>query len=168
MSRRIALIGVLIALAFVFGYVESVTMGGFAIPGIKLGLANIVVVTALWLLGSKEAFMVSLVRVVLSAITFGNGYTFIYSMAGAMGALAVMIFLKKKFKFSVKGISVAGAVTHNVFQIMAAVVLLRNKWLLISYLPWLLVAGVIMGFATGVLSSIIIKRIKPMKGTGNV
>ena len=168
MSKRIALIGILIAMAFVFSYIEAITMNGIMLPGIKLGLANVVVVIALWMLGGKEALVVSMVRVVLGAITFGNGYTFVYSSAGAIGAFAVMYVLKKYARFSIKGISIAGAVTHNIFQIITAVIVMRNKWLLISYLPGLLVAGVVMGLITGIISDMIIRRIKPLKGIGNV
>lgn len=168
MSRKISLLGVMVALAFVFSYVEAVTIGGFLMPGIKMGLANIVVVTTLWVMGGKEAFIVSMARVVLAGLMYGNVYTMLYSVMGAIGSLIVMIILKKKTGFSIKGISVAGAITHNILQILVAVVLLRNKWLLITYLPWLLIAGGVMGMVTGVLGGEIIKRIKLAKGRENV
>lgn len=168
MSKKISLLGVMVALAFVLSYIEAVTIGGMLMPGIKVGLANIIVVITLWIMGGKEAFIVSLTRVILAGIMYGNAYTLIYSAMGAIGSLMVMVILKRKHAFSIKGISVAGAITHNVFQILVAVVLLRNKWLLITYLPWLLIGGVVMGLITGMLSEDIFKRIKLVKGKRNV
>lgn len=166
MNKKISLLGVMVALAIVFSYVEAVTIGGFIMPGIKVGLANIVVVTTLWTMGKKEALVVSVVRVILTGLMFGNAYTMLYSIMGAIGSLTVMIALKEKTTLSIKGISVVGALTHNIIQILVAVVLLQNKWLLITYLPWLLIAGVIMGLITGVLSGEVIKRIKLVEGMG--
>lgn len=168
MNKKISLLGIMIALAFVFSYIEAITIGSLLMPGIKMGLANIVVVTALWIMGEKEAFIVSMARVILAGFMYGNAYMMVYSIVGAIGSLVVMIILKGRTKMSIKGICVAGALTHNVLQIIVAVILLRNIWLLITYLPWLLIAGMVMGMITGALSKEIIRRIKLVKGLGNV
>lgn len=160
MGKKVAYVGMMIALAFTFGYIENVIIRDVFIPGIKIGLANIVVVVALWKFGNRMAFLVSFIRVVLSGVTFGNAYSFFYSFSGGMVALIIMVMLKKKTTFSIKGISVAGAVTHNVVQLLVAMILLRNKWLFISYLPVLLVSGVLMGLVTGYIGKIVVRRIQ--------
>ncbi|MBQ3061753.1 MAG: Gx transporter family protein [Lachnospiraceae bacterium] len=158
MGKKVAYAGMMIALAFVFGYIENVAIRDVFIPGIKIGLANIVVIVALWKFGNKMAFTVSIIRVVLSGATYGNAYSFVYSVSGGMCALILMIVLKKYTNFSVKGVSVAGAVAHNVAQLLVAVILLGNKWLFVSYLPLLLISGVIMGLVTGVIGTAVMKR----------
>lgn len=158
MGKKVAYAGMMIALAFVFGYIENVAIRDVFIPGIKIGLANIVVIVALWKFGNKMAFTVSIIRVVLSGATYGNAYSFVYSVSGGMCALILMIVLKKYTNFSVKGVSVAGAVAHNVAQLLVAVILLGNKWLFVSYLPLLLISGVIMGLVTGLIGTAVMKR----------
>lgn len=158
MGKKVAYAGMMIALAFVFGYIENVAIRDVFIPGIKIGLANIVVIVALWKFGNKMAFTVSIIRVVLSGATYGNAYSFVYSVSGGMCALILMIVLKKYTNFSVKGVSVAGAVAHNVTQLLVAVILLGNKWLFVSYLPLLLISGVIMGLVTGLIGTTVMKR----------
>lgn len=159
MGKKVAYAGMMIALAFAFSYIENVAIRDVFIPGIKVGLANIVVVVALWKFGNKMAFLVSFVRVMLSGLTFGNAYSFLYSVSGGMAALIIMMILKKKSVFSIKGVSVVGAVTHNVVQLMVAMILLNNKWLFVSYLPVLLISGVVMGLITGYIGKIVVKRI---------
>ncbi len=159
MSKKIAQIGVLIALAFVLSYLESCLSFNVNIPGIKLGIANVVVLVALVCFGAKTAAFVSVIRVVLTGLTFGNAYAFSYSIFGAVGSLLVMMMLKGRKNISLKGMSIAGAIAHNICQVLTAVIILDNKWLLIGYLPILLVAAVVTGMITGVLGEIIVKRL---------
>lgn len=148
----------LTALAFILSYVETLIPFSFGIPGIKLGLANVVVLTALYLLGTGEAFCLSLVRIILAGFTFGNLYSMFYSLAGGVLSLCVMAFLKKTGKFTPMGVSAAGGVFHNVGQIVVAgLVLGRN---IAYYFPFLMVSGIITGLAVGLTGGLVIKRLR--------
>lgn len=157
-SRKIAQIGMLVALAMVFSYLESLVPVSLGVPGIKLGLSNLVTVFALYQLSIPEAFGISLVRIVLCGITFGNLSTMMYSLAGGMLSFLVMVLLKKTKKFSVYGVSIAGGVSHNVGQLLMAASILQTG-VLIYYFPFLLLAGIVAGAAIGFLGGIIIKRL---------
>lgn len=157
-TKKIAQIGMLIALAFVLSYLETLLPIRLGIPGIKLGLSNLVVLFCLYRLGTKTAFCMAVVRIVLTGITFGNFSTMMYSLAGGILSFSVMYSLKKSGKFSVQGVSVAGGVAHNIGQLIVAAIMLGNK-MLAYYMPFLLVAGVVAGVAIGLLGDIIIKRV---------
>ena len=157
-SHKIAQIGMLVALAMVFSYLESLVPVSMGVPGVKLGLSNLVTVFALYQLDIPAAFGIALVRIVLCGITFGSLSTMLYSMAGGMFSLLIMVFLKKTKKFSVYGVSIAGGVSHNVGQMLVAACVLQTG-VLIYYLPFLLLAGTVAGAAIGFLGAIIIKRL---------
>lgn len=159
MAKRTAYMGMLTALAFVFSYIESLLPIHLGVPGIKLGLANLVVMVALYTMSVKEAFTLSLVRIILTAFTFGNLSTVIYSFAGGMLSLAIMILAKKRNFFSVTGVSVLGGVFHNLGQIIAAVFVAETVSLL-YYLPVLILSGTAAGVFIGIISSILIRRLK--------
>lgn len=163
-NKRIAYLGMLIGLAFIFSYIETLIPFTFAVPGIKLGLANIVVMVGLYLLGEKDAFFLSLVRIVLVGFTFGNLSTMLYSLGGGLLSYLIMVIAKKTRAFSMKGVSILGGVFHNAGQIMVAMVVLETKQL-IYYLPPLMVAGTITGYFVGLLGTMITERIK--KGIEN-
>ena len=163
-NKKIAYLGMLIALAFIFSYIETLIPFTFAVPGIKLGLANIVVMVGLYLLGEKDAFLLSVVRIVLVGFTFGNLSMMMYSLGGGMLSYLVMVIAKRTGLFSMKGVSILGGVFHNVGQIMVAMVVLETKQL-IYYLPPLMVAGTVTGFFVGLLGTMITERIK--KGIPN-
>lgn len=162
-SKRIAYFALNVALAFVLSYLESLVPINIGVPGIKLGLANLVVVTALYTLPKGDAFFISMVRIVLSGLTFGGVFSLVYSFAGGILAFAVMLFAKKIRGVSVVGVSVLGAAVHNVGQILAAAVVMKNFGIF-YYLPVLLIAGGITGLAIGLLSRIIISRISKIAG----
>lgn len=159
MSKRVAGVGVFVALAMVFSYIEVLIPFSFGIPGVKLGIANIVVVTGLYLLKPQDVFMVSMVRVLLMGMLFGNGVSLLYSLAGGILSFLVMLLCIKFHFFSVPGVSVVGGVSHNLGQLLAAMAVLRNGTLL-YYFPVLLVAGVLTGALIGMLSDRIIKVLK--------
>lgn len=158
MAKKTANMGMLVALAFIFSYIESLIPISEGIPGIKLGLANIVVIVTLYLMGAGPAFMLSLVRIVLTGFTFGNLAMMMYSLAGGMLSLLVMVIARKTKLFSVTGVSVLGAVFHNVGQIIMAALVVENSSLF-YYLPVLLVSGVVFGIIIGVVGSVLIKRL---------
>ena len=157
-AKTVALLAMMIALALVFSYVETLIPINFGIPGVKLGLANLVIVAALYLIGGKEAFLVSVVRIFLSGFMFGNLFSILYSLAGAALSLTVMELLKKHSGFSLIGISVAGGVTHNIGQLIVAMIVVSNTSLMV-YAPALLVAGVLAGILIGGLTKEVVGRL---------
>lgn len=149
------------AVAMMLSYIEALLPPVYsAVPGIKLGLANIAVIFALYSVDPKSAALISLVRVALSALLFGSVMSFIYSFSGAVLSLAVMILLKKSALFSAVGVSVAGAVMHNVGQVLCAVIILVTAEIG-YYLIFLSVSAVVSGVLVGLVSALLIKKLKP-------
>lgn len=161
-AKKLTLYALMIVLAMVLSYLESLVPLSFAVPGIKMGLPNIVIVFALYKMGAKPACLISLLRVVLVSILFGNVMSMVYSLAGAVVSLALMWLLKGWGKFSCVGVSVAGALGHNAGQILTAMLLLETGGL-IWYLPALCVSGVVAGVCIGILGGIVVKRLKVEK-----
>lgn len=159
-NHKIALLGLLVALAFIFSYVEVLIPVNLGVPGVKLGLANLAVITAIYALGEKTAFCLSMVRIVLVAFTFGNFSSMLYSLAGGVLSFIVMTAAKQSGLFSVKGVSVLGGVFHNVGQIAVAMVMLETSQL-IGYLPVLAISGTISGLAIGALGGLVNERLIP-------
>ncbi|MDD3745712.1 MAG: Gx transporter family protein [Anaerostipes sp.] len=158
MTKKIALNGLFVALALVVSYIEVLIPIPTGIPGIKIGLANGVIMVLIWLTTWKQALIVSVVRIVLAGLLFGNPVTIVYSLAGGILSLIIMILLKKTKVFSPVGISAAGGVGHNVGQLTIAVLLMENAKIYL-YLPVLLVSGTITGVVIGVLAAILISKI---------
>ena len=158
-TRKVVHMGMLIALAMILSFIESQIPAFVVIPGMKIGLANIAIVFALYTLGFRNALAVSLIRVGLSALLFGSVVSALYSLAGAIISLAGMALLKKTRLFGVLGISVSGAVLHNLGQIAVAWLILKTE-ALVYYLPFLLFSAVAGGIVIGIISAVLIRRIK--------
>ena len=158
-TKKIALCGVLTALAMIFSYIESVIPVPIPVPGIKLGVANIAVITILYVLGVKEAIVINLLRIVLTSLLFGNVNSFLFSISGAALSLTIMIIMKKLDFFSCIGVSVCGGVMHNIEQIIAAVFIMGSE-AIVFYLPVLIVSGVFTGVVIGVVSGIVAKHVR--------
>lgn len=158
-TRDIARFALLTALAMVLSWVESLVPLSVAVPGVKLGLTNLVVLFALYRMSLKAAWCLSLVRVVLVSFTFGNAFSLWYSLAGAILSLVVMMALKATGKFSVTGVSVAGAVCHNLGQILVAMAVLRSTAVAFYY-PALLLSGTIAGICIGLAGGVLVRRIR--------
>ncbi len=161
MKSRVAYFGVFTALALIFSYVETLIPINFGIPGIKLGLANLIIIIALYKMSVKEAYALSVVRVVLAGFIFGNLFSIIYSLAGGILSLTVMILLKKIDKFSLFGISMAGGVFHNVGQLIVAIMVMENLNIA-YYMPVLLISGLITGFMIGLVAGEMLKRLSKL------
>lgn len=159
MAKRVAKIGVFAALAMVFSYIEVLIPFDFGIPGVKLGIANIVVVTGLCIMKIQEVWIISLIRILLTGLLFGNGVSLVYSLSGGILSLTVMMLLKKTNKFSVIGVSIAGGVFHNVGQILAVALIMGSSGIF-YYFAVLLVAGVVTGMMIGILSGKIVDAMK--------
>lgn len=157
-TKKIAGIGMMIALAFVLSYIESLIPFSFGIPGIKLGLSNLVVMVSLYQFSTKTAFGISVVRILLAGLTFGSLYSMLYSLAGGLFSFVIMALLKKTKCFSVYGVSMAGGICHNIGQIAVASLILQTG-LLVYYLPFLLVSGILAGMAIGFVSGLMIQRV---------
>mgnify|MGYP004459221173 FL=1 len=159
MAKKTALGGMLVALAFVFSYIETLIPVNLGIPGAKLGLANLVVMVALYTLGAKEAFALSMVRILLTGFTFSSAAAMLYSFAGGILSYIVMVLAKKTGRLSVTGVSVLGGIFHNVGQILVAMWVLDTATL-IYYLPVLAVTGIVSGTVIGLLGMMVIRRLQ--------
>ena len=158
-TQKLARLAILISFAMILSYLESRIPTFVAIPGVKVGLANIAVFFALYRLGTKEAITISLVRVFLISMLFGNPVSLVYSLMGALLSLSGMLLLKKWTPLSAVTVSVSGGILHNVGQIVAASVLLDTN-VVIYYLPFLILSGTIAGTVIGVVSAMLIQRVK--------
>lgn len=157
-TKKTAYLGVCLALALVCSYVESLIPFFFGIPGAKLGLTNIVVILMLYMIGAKEAFSVSMLRIVLSGFLFGNLFSIIYSLAGGILSFFCMVLLKRTKIFHVISISAAGGITHNLGQIAVAAVVVENANLF-YYFPALMLAGAVTGIVIGIAAQEILLRL---------
>ena len=144
------------SLAIVFGYIEHLIPLPFGIYGIKLGLANLVVVIMLYALNAYSAFAINTVRIILCSILFGSFTSFWYSIVGGLLSFVIMLIIKRTDKFSPMGVSICGAIAHNIGQIAVAIVLLEEIKIAL-YLPVLLITGTLTGALIGLVSIPIIK-----------
>ena len=158
-NKKIATSALMIALAMILSFVESQIPSFFPIPGIKLGLANIAVIFALYRLSIKDSIVVSLIRVVVVSTLFGTSLTLAYSLSGAVLSLLIMVLLKKSDRFSIVGVSVAGGISHNIGQIIMAIILMHNS-VISYYLPFLIISGIVTGVVIGLVSAKIVERVK--------
>ena len=161
-TKKVAMLGLTIALAMIMSYIEALVPLSFAVPGIKMGLANIVIIFVLYKIGTKEAILVSIIRVILVSLLFSNVMAMAYSIAGAVLSLGIMWILKKTDKFSVIGVSIAGGIMHNVGQIIMAVILLGTEQIAL-YLPMLIITGTATGVVIGIVSGLVINRFKNIR-----
>ncbi len=159
MRSRVAVLGVFITAAMLCSYIESCIPISFGVPGMKLGLANLAVVILLYKSNSKDAYLVSTIRVILVGILFGNLASIWFGLVGCSLSLGVMSILKRTEAFSVYGVSVAGAVAHNIGQMLVALYVVAS-FPIGYYIPVLLVAGVGTGFVIGYISQEVLKRIQ--------
>lgn len=155
---RVAVFGVFTALALIFSYVELLIPINFGIPGAKLGLSNLVIIIVLYKTDWKEALLLSVVRIVLAGFLFGNLFGILYSLAGGILSLAVMALLKRSGAFSIIGVSMAGGVSHNVGQLIMAMLVVET-YAVGYYLPVLLIAGLITGTLIGIAGREMLKRL---------
>ncbi len=156
-TKKIAYLGVFLALALILSYVESLIPFYFGIPGVKLGLTNLIVVVMLYCTGAKEAFGVSVARILLAGFLFGNLFSILYSLAGGILSFAVMCAVKRTKKFHIVSVSVAGGISHNIGQLLAAAFVVQT-YDIFYYMPFLLIAGVATGFVIGMLAQEFILR----------
>ncbi len=159
MAKKCAYFGVLLSLAMVCGFVETLIPFDFGIPGIKLGLANIVAVWLLYKNGFLNALAVNTARILLVGILFGNAMSLVYALSGGTLAVISMWLIKKLKVFSPVGVSIAGAFFHNIGQLSAAAFVIGTK-AVIYYLPFLTLSAVATGLLIGLLAAYLLERVK--------
>lgn len=157
MAKRVAKVGVFVALAMVFSYIEVLIPFSIGIPGVKLGLANLVIVIGLYWMTPQETFLISMIRILLMGLLFGSGVSLVYSLAGGLLSFVMMLVTKKWF--SMIGVSIIGGVSHNIGQIIAVAVVLESVKIA-TYLPVLIVAGIITGAVIGIVAGRILRVLK--------
>lgn len=150
------------ALALIFSYIETLIPFQIGIPGVKLGLANLVIVIALYRMPVGEVYLLSGVRVVLTGFLFGNLMSILYSLAGGILSLTVMWGMKRIRSVSILGVSIAGGVFHNIGQLLAAALMVETYGVF-SYLPVLLISGLLTGFVIGLAAGEMLKRIRSLQ-----
>ncbi len=159
MKKHIAYFGLLLTLALILSYVESLIPIFVSVPGVKLGLANLVVLICLYSFPAKYAFLISGMRVVLAGLLFGSMFSILYSLAGAFLSLLVMLLAKKFFKLGILGVSVLGGVFHNIGQLLVAMAVVSNYR--IGYLfPYLLLSGILTGAIIGFIANCVVPYLK--------
>lgn len=156
LTYNIALCGVMASLAIVFGYVEHLIPLPFGLYGMKLGLPNLAVVIMLFAINRSTAFTINITRIILCSILFGTFTSFWYSLVGGILSFFVMALLKSTNKLSTIGISICGAVTHNIGQIIVAIFIMKEARI-IYILPILLIVGTITGALIGLIATPILK-----------
>ena len=161
-TKKVAFLGMCIALSMILSFVESQIPPLMAVPGVKMGLPNIVMVFMLYKIGAKDTAIVSILRVILVGILFGTPLSMIYSLVGAALSLIGMILLKKTNLFAPIMVSVAGGILHNIGQIATACIVMETA-LIAYYLPVLLISGTIAGILIGLTAAMILKRLDKMK-----
>lgn len=157
-TKKMTLSAMLTALALIFAYVETLIPLNFGIPGIKLGLPNVVIITALYTLGTPYAFLINILRITISGFLFGSVFSILYGLAGGLLSFAVMWLLKKTNLFSVTGVSMAGGVAHNGGQLLMAALVIANSKIFL-YFPVLLFTGMLTGILIGIIASLLVRRI---------
>lgn len=160
--KKTAYLGLFLALALICSYIESLIPFYFGIPGVKLGLTNIVVILMLYYMGTKYALAVSVARIFLAGLLFGNMFSILYSLAGGLLSFLCMAVLKKTGRFKIISISAVGGITHNLGQVMVAAVVVETINLFYYY-PVLLLAGVATGVLIGIAAQEILLRLPPFR-----
>ena len=161
-TKKVAFLGMCIALSMILSFVESQIPPLMAVPGVKMGLPNIVMVFMLYKIGAKETAIVSILRVFLVGLLFGSFVSTLYSLVGAALSLIGMILLKKTNLFAPVTVSVAGGILHNIGQIATACIVMETAQIA-YYLPVLLISGTIAGILIGLTAAMILKRLDKMK-----
>ena len=162
MARRVARFGMLTAVALVLGWFERFIPIAPGIPGIKLGLANTVLLYAIYLMDWKSAALLMVMKVLLSGFLFAGLSGMLYSFAGGLLSLLVMLGVRKLLGMSIIGVSVCGAISHNLGQIGVACLVVQSRAVL-GYLPVLLICGVITGILTGIVAKYAFRALGPKK-----
>lgn len=157
-TRRIAVSAMFAALALIFSYIEAILPLSTGIPGVKLGIANLVVILALYNMNFRYAMGINVIRILVAGLLFNGLFGALYSLAGGVVSLTVMWLLKRTGLFSMTGVSMAGGVAHNMGQLLVASTLVSNLKMFV-YLPVLMFSGIAAGILIGITASVINERV---------
>lgn len=161
-ARRVALCGLLVALMLVLGYVESLIPIPIGVPGVKLGLSNGVLLFALYMLNIPTAFLLMVVKVLLSGLLFGGVSAMMFAFAGGLLSMVLMAPLSRVKNVSIITVSIVGAVMHNIGQVLMAMLILQTSALL-YYMVILMLVGIAAGALTGVTANAVIRHMRALK-----
>ncbi len=161
-AHKVAYAAILAALAMIFSYIEAIIPFSIGIPGVKLGIANLVVVVALYKLNFKYAFLINLIRIFAVGFLFTGAFGILYSLAGGLLSLFVMVIVKNAKIFSVVGVSLAGGVAHNLGQLITATLIVSNIKLFV-YFPVLIFSGMASGIVIGIVAGLILTKLEHAK-----
>ncbi|MCQ2551333.1 MAG: Gx transporter family protein [Clostridia bacterium] len=161
-TKSLALSAVLAALALIFSYVEAMIPPIIPMPGVKLGIANLVIIVALYSIDFKHAFSINIVRILVAGLLFSGLFGMLYSLAGGVLSIIVMGLLKKTDLFSIVGVSMAGGVTHNLGQLIVAALIVENQKMFL-YFPILLFSGLVTGILIGIAAHLINNNVSSLK-----
>ena len=159
MTKKIAYMSVFTAFAIILSYVEVLIPINFGIPGMKLGLANLLIVLSLYYLGTKEALMINVVRIIIIGFLFGNLFSILFSLSGGVLSFLFMYLLKKIKIFGIISVSAIGGISHNIGQLIIAAFVV-STYSILYYVPVLIIAGLITGVLIGIIALLIQKKIK--------
>ena len=159
MTKKIAYMSVFTAFAIILSYVEVLIPINFGIPGMKLGLANLLIVLSLYYLGTKEALMINVVRIIIIGFLFGNLFSILFSLSGGVLSFLFMYLLKKMKIFGIISVSAIGGISHNIGQLIIAAFVV-STYSILYYVPVLIIAGLITGVLIGIIALLIQKKIK--------
>jgi heptaprenyl diphosphate synthase len=157
-SKKIAVFALCVALAFVLSFLETLIPTNIGVPGVKIGLANMVVLAALYLLDKRAAFAISMIRILISGLLFSGVFSLLYSFTGGILSFLVMLLAMKSEKLSILGVSVLGGAVHNIGQIIVAAIVMQTPRI-VYYLPVLLISGALAGIVVGIVSKIVVERL---------
>lgn len=154
MAKKVSFMGIFLAFALILSYIESLIPFFYGVPGMKLGLTNLLIVLLLYLSDWKCAISINVLRIVLAGFLFGNAFSILYSLSGGLLSFAGMCLVKKFFSLRMTSVSVVGGITHNLGQIMVACLVVSN-YQLILYFPVLFLGGLVTGLCIGIISNIL-------------
>lgn len=157
-TKRLAISAMFAALALIFSYVEAIIPFSVGIPGVKLGIANLVVIIALYEMNFRYAFTINIIRILVAGLLFNGLFGAVYSLSGGILSLVIMWILKKTDWFSMIGISMAGGVAHNIGQLLIAAAVVSNLRMFL-YFPILMFSGIVSGIAIGVVACVIDEKL---------
>lgn len=158
-AYKVGQAAILAALAMIFSYIEAILPFSVSIPGVKLGIANLVIVIALYRLDFKFALIINVIRIFIVGFLFTGAFGILYSLAGGMLSLVVMLLVKKAKVFSVVGVSLAGGVAHNLGQLITAALIVTNAKIFL-YFPILIFSGLFSGIAIGIVAGLVLERLE--------
>ncbi len=157
--KKTAILGMYLAFSMILSYIETLIPLPIPIPGVKLGLTNLAIILLLYLYGFKEAFIINLMRIILTGFLFTNLSMILYSLAGGILSLLCMVYAKRSQHFSLQCVSLIGGITHNIGQMCVAYITVRTYGIL-YYVPFLLLAGSVTGWVIGMLETMIEPRLR--------